>query len=215
MPKALVEVGGKALVRWSVEALLEGGCQEVVVVIAESLRPDFERVLAGVGAPLRLVAGGAMRQDSVANGLAAIEHEAAVVLVHDAARPFVPSAVVAEVIAQVRAGHPCVIPALPVIDSIRGLDAGDPASSQVVDRAGLRAVQTPQGFDLATLRASHAAVAGAGEFTDDAAVCEACGHRVVLVAGSREALKVTEPLDVLVAEAIAQRRAGTLADAPH
>lgn len=203
MPKALVEIGGKSLVRWSVDALVAGGCTEVVVVIAEALRPDFIDALQGVSVPVSLVAGGSMRQESVANGLAAIAHDEAVVLVHDAARPFVPLRVVADVIARVREGHVCVIPALPVVDSIRQVG---PHGSAVVDRAGLRAVQTPQGFDLASLRAAHASIDRSAEYTDDAAVCEAVGHDVLLISGDREAMKVTEPFDIAVAAAIAAHR---------
>ncbi|MEL4357648.1 MULTISPECIES: 2-C-methyl-D-erythritol 4-phosphate cytidylyltransferase [unclassified Luteococcus] len=209
VPKALVRIDGKPLVRWSVDALAAGGCERAVVVVAASLLPDFAEALAGVGIPVELVVGGARRQDSVANGLAAAgEH--GIVLVHDAARPFVPADVVLAVRQAVADGHVCVIPVVPVVDTIRRrtcpgpLEAGD---SEVVDRSALVAVQTPQGFDLATLREAHRQAAERGlEVTDDAAVCEALGHPVRLVPGSRDATKVTEPFDLLVAEAIAAGR---------
>ncbi|HSN10896.1 MAG TPA: 2-C-methyl-D-erythritol 4-phosphate cytidylyltransferase, partial [Propionibacteriaceae bacterium] len=95
-------------------------------------------------------------------------------------------------------GASAVIPVVPVSDTIRQVSA---TGSVVVDRSRLRAVQTPQGFAREALVAAHAAAAG-GEYTDDAAVCEALGYDVVLVPGSREALKITEPLDLVVAEAI-------------
>jgi 2-C-methyl-D-erythritol 4-phosphate cytidylyltransferase len=125
-----------------------------------------------------------------------------VVLVHDAARPLVPVDVVRGVIEAVRAGASAVIPVVGVSDTIRQV-AG--AGSVVVDRSGLRAVQTPQGFARDALVTAHAAANGR-DFTDDAAVCEACGYEVVLVPGSREALKITEPHDLAVAEAIVKDR---------
>jgi 2-C-methyl-D-erythritol 4-phosphate cytidylyltransferase len=125
-----------------------------------------------------------------------------VVLVHDAARPLVPADVVRGVVAAVRAGAAAVIPVVPVSDTIRQVTE---AGSVVVDRSGLRAVQTPQGFAREALIRSHGTAAGL-EFTDDAAVCEACGYEVVLVPGSREALKITEPYDLYVAEAIVKGR---------
>jgi 2-C-methyl-D-erythritol 4-phosphate cytidylyltransferase len=106
------------------------------------------------------------------------------------------------VIAAVRLGADAVIPVVAVSDTVRQV-LGD--GSTVVDRSCLRSVQTPQGFSRAALVASHAAAAGA-EFTDDAAVCEASGYEVVLVAGSREAIKITEPFDLAVAEAIVKER---------
>lgn len=199
VPKALVEVDGRPLVRWSVDALAAGGCERAVVVAAADLVDTFREVLAQASVPVVVVAGGARRQDSVAHGLDAAGADG-IVLVHDAARPFVPSTVVADVIAAVRNGHVCVIPAVPVVDTIRQLD-GD--SSATVDRSTLVAVQTPQGFDLATLRAAHAEAARLGlEVTDDAGILEALGHPVHLVRGARDAMKVTEPLDVAFAEAI-------------
>lgn len=203
VPKALVEVAGRPLVAWSVDAMAAGGCERAVVVAAEALVDEVRAVLSDARVPVEVVVGGARRQDSVANGLAACG-DGGIVLVHDAARPFVPAAVVASVVEAVRGGAACVIPAVPVVDTIRQV-AGD--GSHTIDRSSLVAVQTPQGFDLATLRAAHdEAARREHEVTDDAAVCEASGHRVVLVPGARESAKVTEPLDVALATAIAATR---------
>lgn len=201
VPKALVELAGVPLVRRSVDRLTEGGVDRAVVVVPAGFEDRFADVLGGAALPVQLVVGGAERQESVRRGLAACAG-ARTVLVHDAARPLVPADVVRAVIAAVADGHVAVVPALPVVDSIRRVE-GD--SSRVVDRSGLCGVQTPQGFDLAALVAAHADAAERGLVaTDDAAVCEAAGHAVHLVRGSRHALKVTEPFDLAVAEALAR-----------
>ncbi|SDB80282.1 2-C-methyl-D-erythritol 4-phosphate cytidylyltransferase [Raineyella antarctica] len=208
-PKALREIGGRALVAHAVNALAAGGVTRVVVVSRLELADDFDRALADATIPWTLVGGGAERQDSVANGLAEVarvEPGARHVLVHDAARPFVPATVVAAVVDALRAGAPAVIPVTPVVDTIRALSGG-PGASAVVDRSVLRAVQTPQGFDLATLVRAHQHVRSEGlAVTDDAMACEAIGAAVTLVEGSRDALKVTDPFDLEIAEAVWQRR---------
>lgn len=202
VPKAVRRLAGRPLVSWSVEALAAGGVTEVVVVVSDGLQELFTSALVDAPIPFRLVAGGATRQESVARGIAALP-AGDVVLVHDAARPLVPAEVVRGVVDAVRSGASAVIPVVPVSDSIRQVVA---AGSVVVDRSCLRAVQTPQGFARDALVRSHAAANGK-DFTDDAAVCEASGYTVVLVPGSRDALKITEPHDLAVAEAIVRERA--------
>ena len=202
VPKALVELDGVALVRRSVDAMVEGGVRHVVVTIPEGCQAAFERALEGVDVPLELVLGGQRRQDSVANGLAALAHlgPGTLVLVHDAARPLVPTDVVRGVTDAVRSGAEAVIPVVPVVDTVRSVQEN---SSSVVDRSTLRAVQTPQGFRLGTLTRAHQVLAADGlDVTDDAAACEACGHEVRLVDGHRDALKITEPIDLAVASAV-------------
>lgn len=203
VPKALVQLDGEPLVLRSLRQLAAGGVDRAVVTAPEHLVPVFAEALADAPLPCRVVAGGAERQDSVRLGLAAAG-DCGVLLVHDAARPLVPPRVVAAVIAAVRAGHSAVVPALPVIDSIRRVLPDE--SSEVVDRSRLRAVQTPQGFDPSTLRAAHEHVLAQGlVVTDDAACCEAMGRSVHLVPGAREALKITEPVDLVLAEALLRR----------
>ena len=206
VPKALVEVAGVPLVARAVAQLAAGGVTDAVVVVPADERAAFAAVLAGTPIPVVITDGGAERQHSVANGLAALptgEGEASeqVVLVHDAARAFVPAEVVARVIAAVREGADAVIPAIAVSDTIREVhDAG----SAVVDRSRLRAVQTPQGFRRGVLAEAHAALADTGTIvTDDAAAAEYLGSVVALVEGSRRSFKVTDPFDLLVAEALA------------
>ncbi len=213
VPKALVDLDGRPLVWHSLQALAAGGAAAAVVVVAAGLEQTFTQALADAGIPVQVVPGGALRQDSVLAGLAAVAAlpgvgAQAVVLVHDAARPLVPAEVVTGVVRAVRDGAAAVIPVVPVIDSIRGL--GPEGVNQVVDRAQLRAVQTPQGFSLGQLSQAHQQLAQAGvEVTDDAAAVERLGHPVTLVDGSRDSLKVTEPIDLVLAEAILAQRAAT------
>ena len=203
LPKALVELDGVPLVRRAVDALLAGGVVEVVVTIPEAYRVRFEEALTGTNATL--VAGGATRQDSVRLGLAALSApDEAIVLVHDAARALVPVDVVASVARVLQGGADAVVPVVPVVDSIRRIDGDD---SAIVDRAHLRAVQTPQGARLGALRSAHDLVARDGvEVTDDAAVCEHAGLHVTLVPGHRDAFKITEPVDLILASALLAER---------
>ena len=197
-PKALRDLAGRPLVSWSLEALAEGGATSAVVVVAANAVEQFVEVVANAPVPIALVVGGASRQESVRRGLLAVAADADVVLVHDAARPLVPPAVVAGVISAVAGGADAVIPVIPVTDSVRLLTA---AGSEMVDRSLLRAVQTPQGFRRSVLVAAHEA-AQCSDHTDDAAVCEAYGVAVTLVPGSSDAVKVTHPGDLAVAAAI-------------
>lgn len=205
LPKGLVPVAGVPLVRRAVDALVAAGVPRVVAVVPATHVPDFRAALHDVAVPTGVVVGGSSRQESVGRAVAALAGEApdAVVLVHDAARPFVPAVVVTDVVAAVLAGADAAVPAVPVVDTIRRLDGAD---SVVVDRETLRAVQTPQGFRLATLAAAHERLAAVGgSVTDDAAAVEAVGGRVVLVAGHPDAFKVTGPGDLLLAEAMLTR----------
>lgn len=202
VPKAMVELKGTSLVRRCVDNLARAGVQRVVVTVPAGQLVVFEAALAGTDVPTICVPGGARRQDSVLLGLAALGtvSENAIALVHDAARPLVPPQVVDRVVAAVTAGAEAVVPALPVVDSMR---EGTAEASKVVDRSRLRAVQTPQGFKLGTLRRAHHHIDDQGiEVTDDAAACEAIGVPVRLVDGHRHLIKITEPIDLLLAESI-------------
>ena len=204
VPKALRTIGGISLVRRSVDALADGGVSWAVVVTPPGMGADFDAVLSGGVLPYTLIDGGAIRQESVGRGLAAVDAECRVVLVHDAARPLVPPEVTARVIAAVRDGAVACVPVTPVVDTIRQVTAG---GSQVIDREELRAVQTPQGFDRGVLMVAHERLAASGQsVTDDAAAVEALGFPVTLVEGSRESFKITNPLDLIVAESISRSR---------
>ena len=138
------------------------------------------------------VAGGATRTDSVRAGLAAVPEDALVVLVHDAARPFVSDEVVGRVLAPLSEGWDGAIPGLPVPDTLKRVD-GDGAVRETVSRDGLWAVQTPQAFLADALRRAYAR---AGDATDCAALVEAAGGRVKVVEGDPRLLKVTTTADL-------------------
>lgn len=208
VPKAVAPLGDSTVVGRSVDALTAGGCTAVVVVAASSLEPDFSEALADCPLPLTIVGGGATRQESVLRGLEAIAANpdlaaTGIVLVHDAVRPLVPADVVAQVVAAVRTGAVAVTPAVPVVDSLRRVDAD--GNSQPVDRAGMQAVQTPQGFHFPTLLASHRLAAAQGVVvTDDVGACEAAGHPVSVVPGALSAFKITHAADLDLARALVQ-----------
>ncbi len=170
--------------------------------------------------PIGIVEGSALsRQASVACGLAALPaladrcgvtlEDKSIVLVHDAARCLTPSRTIARVIHAVAAGHEAVIPAIPVTDTLKQvahpLSEGIRPVVATPDRSTLVSVQTPQGFTWATLRHAHESAAAraqseASAATDDAALVEAAGGRVVVVEGDPLALKVTTPVDLALAE---------------
>ena len=210
-PKALRSLAGEPLLVHTVRRLRTCPSVGPIVVAAP---PGATDAVADLLAELSVVvvAGGAERQDSVAAGLAALPPEVDLVLVHDAARAFVPVPVVEDVIAALRAGAQAVVPILPVADTIKRVDA-DGCVLGTVPRADLRAVQTPQGFRRQVLVAAHrtagaAATDGAatdGAATDDAGLVEAAGVPVRTVPGAPEAFKITTAFDLSVAEALLAR----------
>jgi len=202
LPKALVPLGGRPLVCWAVDALRAGGVDEVVVAVPAPQRAAFEAVLPE---DVQVVVGGDTRTASVRAALAAAREHAddqgrTAVLVHDAARPLTPPAVVARVLAALADGARAVVPVLPVVDTTVTVDA-DGVLTADVPRPALRRVQTPQGFDRATLVAAYAVAHGsAAEFTDDASVVRAAGVPVRTVDGDERSAKITVAHDLALAE---------------
>lgn len=194
-PKAFVRVGGYSLLEHAVRGLHRAGVRRVVVAVGPDELDTARELLADMAS---VTVGGADRVASVA---AALEHgladgPAQVVLVHDAARAFAPADLIERVIAAVRAGAQAVVPVLPVADTVRAVDErGNPA--EVVDRSRLRLVQTPQGFDPATLQRAHdAARADGAAATDDAGLVQRIHGRVAFVDGDRRADKITTAADL-------------------
>ncbi|MEU8284465.1 2-C-methyl-D-erythritol 4-phosphate cytidylyltransferase [Micromonospora sp. NPDC048905] len=196
-PKALRLLAGEPLLVHAVRRLAAAPSVHTIVVAAPVDDVQAVRELLAPVAPVIVVAGGAERQASVAAALAAVPTGPTIVLVHDAARALTPPELVESVAAAVRDGRDAVIPVLPVVDTIKEVDA-DEVVLGTVDRSSLRAVQTPQGFRRAVLSAAHAA---AGDpLTDDAGLVEKQGVVVSCVPGSEYALKITRPFDLALAE---------------
>jgi 2-C-methyl-D-erythritol 4-phosphate cytidylyltransferase len=209
-PKAMHLLGGEPMLVHSVRTLAAGPVDLVVVATPPGLGAEVLELLAGAhpGAELSVVDGGITRSDSVRLALAALPASVRVVLVHDAARPLVPAALVAAVVAAVEGGADAVVPGLPVTDTVKQVDGADVVVA-TVDRSALRAVQTPQGFRREVLDTAYARPES-GSATDDAGHVERAGGVVVVVPGAEEAFKVTRPLDLVLAEAVlaGRRQAG-------
>ncbi len=198
LPKQYRQLGGMPVLRRTVLAFLRHRrVDEVRVVIHADDRALYDDAVAGLelGEP---ILGGATRQESVANGLAALGEDETIMLIHDAARALVPASVIDRCLDALSGGAAAVVPALPVVDSLR---RGASTLVGEVDRAGLLRVQTPQCFELATIRALHGRFAG-GEFTDDAALAIQGGVEVATVEGDEINLKLTTIDDFARAEAV-------------
>ncbi|HEX4442024.1 MAG TPA: 2-C-methyl-D-erythritol 4-phosphate cytidylyltransferase [Galbitalea sp.] len=203
LPKAFVVLGGRSILERSLESILEMSEPAQIVVVAPEgdivRAQDIVRRAAGpANEYVSVVPGGTTRQQSVAAGLSALWPDVGVVLVHDAARPFTPTAQFEAVVELVRATGDGVIPGVPVSDTLKR--TADGVASETLDRSVLTAVQTPQGFPRAELTAAYA---GATEdHTDDAALFAAAGHAVHVLAGDPLAFKITTTWDLRRAESL-------------
>lgn len=198
-PKALRLLGGEPLLVHAVRRVAAAASVRLIVVAAPPADVEPVRALLAPVADVEVVAGGAERQQSVAAALAVVPSDIAIVLVHDAARALAPPELVESVAAAVRGGLPAVIPALHVVDTVKEVGP-DGVVLGTVDRSALRLVQTPQGFRRDVLVAVHA-VAG-DPLTDDAGLVEKAGLPVTCVPGSERAIKITRPLDLVLAETL-------------
>jgi 2-C-methyl-D-erythritol 4-phosphate cytidylyltransferase len=201
IPKAFCELDGRTLLEWAVAGLLKSGVVNHVVAAVPADRVDqAKQVLGNQGTA---VPGGSGRTESVSLALAALPGEPDFVLVHDAARALTPPELIVRVVEALRAGHGAVVPALPVSDTIKAVD-GNGVVLGTPERAGLRAVQTPQGFATELLLRAYQR-AGSAVFTDDASLVEHVGGQVQVVDGDPLAFKITTQLDLLLAQAIVRR----------
>jgi 2-C-methyl-D-erythritol 4-phosphate cytidylyltransferase len=200
-PKALAELAGRPLWRWSVEVL--SGMDEIDRVVM-ALPAGIEAPAGVVGVP-----GGAVRSESVLRALSAAGdgEDGEAVLVHDAARPLLTAEIVrAALVAFDGGGVDAAIAASPITDTVKQADEGGRVL-RTLERSGLWAVQTPQVFRRDALRrALEAPTEVLVEATDDAWLVERTGGTVLIVPSPRENLKVTTPLDLQVAELLLARR---------
>jgi 2-C-methyl-D-erythritol 4-phosphate cytidylyltransferase/2-C-methyl-D-erythritol 2,4-cyclodiphosphate synthase len=206
VPKQLLRLGGRPILQWSVEAFLASPrVHHVVVVATPELVADPPPYLRSPR--LSLVVGGERRQDSVANGFDALAPDTDVVLIHDAARPFVDAATIERAIAgAVEAG--AAIAAVAASDTVKlSAGTGEGEGRRYIDRTLPRdtifLAQTPQAFRREVLHAAIVVGRGGVEATDEAALAEQAGHRVRLVEGSRRNMKITTAEDLVVGEALA------------
>ncbi|MEJ5929005.1 2-C-methyl-D-erythritol 4-phosphate cytidylyltransferase [Corynebacterium sp. H128] len=220
VPKAFVSLRGKTLLERSIQAMIHSAVVDDIIVLVS---PDMEeycrtllskRGLFEAEVPIRIVHGGGERADSIWCGLQALD-DAGVVLIHDAARALTPPGMIARVAREVLAGKNAVIPVVAVADTIKKVVEG--AVIDTPDRSLLRAVQTPQGFDLSTLkRVNTEFFGGEQDFvpTDDASLMEWAGEPVHTVQGDPMAFKVTTPMDMVLAQVITDDAEPTIFEVP-
>ena len=201
VPKQLLDLGGRSLLQRSVAAFDDHpDVAEIVVVLPEALVADGGALVGDVKRRTHIVAGGARRQDSVANGMAAVGSESELVLVHDAARPFASRALIDRVIA---AASECgaAVPAIPVRDTVKRVVRQTRDVAATIPRDEVWLAQTPQGFRRDVLVEAIARGAGSTEATDEAMLAELAGHTVRVVDGDAANVKITQPEDLAAARA--------------
>ncbi|WP_404481074.1 bifunctional 2-C-methyl-D-erythritol 4-phosphate cytidylyltransferase/2-C-methyl-D-erythritol 2,4-cyclodiphosphate synthase [Novosphingobium sp. BL-52-GroH] len=193
VPKQFARWRGKPVVRHSVEALGKAGCRRIVVVIPENADAVARAALAGV-AGVQFTSGGATRQESVRLGLEVLAGAAPdLVLIHDAARPLLPSGVIERLLGALD-DHPGAIPVLPVVDSLAHVMPGNLMGAPA-RREDLRRVQTPQAFRFDAILAAHRAWDGPTTAGDDAQVAQADGLEIAFVEGDETLHKLTYAAD--------------------
>jgi 2-C-methyl-D-erythritol 4-phosphate cytidylyltransferase/2-C-methyl-D-erythritol 2,4-cyclodiphosphate synthase len=220
-PKQFLEIGGKTILQRTLETIgSHRDIDEIVLVLPPERVDDAAAHRAGIGKPLTIVAGGERRQDSVANGFAAVDGRADVILIHDAARPFVTARLISQII-QAAAESGAAIAALPVRDTVKQgrRTEQDGATTWTiggtVPRDGLFLAQTPQAFRRDVLRAAIEAGRGGGEATDEAALAERAGHPVRLVDGEATNIKITTLGDLTFAEGLLRLQGDDTMTAPR
>jgi len=214
VPKQLLTLGGRPVLERSVSLFLEHPLvHEVIVALPADIAADPPPYLRATGKPVRVVAGGARRQDSVFNAFQAVAHGSEVVVIHDAARPFASAALITKTIAAA-AESGAAVAAVPSRDTVKRSAAvsasrGEPARARFVaetlPRESIYLAQTPQAFRVGVLREALALGEAAVSATDEAALAERAGHAVRLVEGEATNIKLTLPEDLAVADAIARQ----------
>lgn len=207
IPKQYLEIGGRPVIRRTVEAFLSHPSVDTVQVVIGADDADLSKsALAGLDLPGPVI-GGASRQDSGRRGLEALEASLPdLVLIHDAARPFIDHATIDRVIAALD-DTPAVLPAVQVADTLKRGAGAPPVVAATVDRENLWRAQTPQGFRYADILAAHKAAAGQ-EMTDDTAIAEHAGLSVALVPGNEDNFKITTQDDLQRAERMIRAMTG-------
>ncbi|HEX7589685.1 MAG TPA: IspD/TarI family cytidylyltransferase [Demequinaceae bacterium] len=231
LPKALVRVEGRTLVAWAVERIAEV-CRDVVVTAPPAQLDAFGRAIAEAAispdVAVAVIAGGETRQESVAAGVAELMSHSprpTIILVHDAARAFMPAEPMRVAIGAIEAGADGAVPIVPLVDTIVAVPGADGSLGLSVNRSLLRAAQTPQAFRASALSDAHlrgaaepgvtepgvtepAVTEPGAEVTDDAGLVRRYGYRVVATEGHPWGFKVTVPGDLALADYIAKQARG-------
>lgn len=196
VPKAFVRIAGRTILERALDEVfvLVPEPQVVVVVPEDQLRPAHDML---EGTATTAVVGGATRQQSVSRGLAELQDSVTTVLVHDAARALTPASIFQRVVNEVELLDQGVVPGLPMTNTVKRVNERDVVLEEL-DRAGMREIQTPQGFPRAAFVAAHESATV--EYTDDAALFSAAGHPVSIIEGDPLAFKITTPWDLRHAE---------------
>lgn len=199
LPKQFMMLDNEPILARSINRMHEAlPAAEIVVVLPEEHVELWKNIAARFDVARHKIAlGGKERFHSVKNGLAALSDEVAIVGIHDAVRPLASKKLIIKLFLEAE-NSIAVIPVVAPIDSYRIVEGDD---SRIIDRSALRMVQTPQLFQAEALRKAYEQPFSS-VFTDDASVMEAAGHKVTLVEGERENIKITTPSDMLIAEAI-------------
>ena len=199
LPKQFMMLDNEPILARSINRMHEAlPAAEIVVVLPEEHVELWKNIAARFDVARHKIAiGGKERFHSVKNGLEALSDEVCIVGIHDAVRPLASKKLVIKLFLEAE-NNTAVIPVVAPIDSYRIVEGDD---SRIIDRSALRMVQTPQVFQAEALRKAYEQPFST-TFTDDASVMEAAGHKVTLVEGERENIKITTPSDMLIAEAI-------------
>ena len=199
LPKQFMMLDNEPILARSINRMHEAlPAAEIVVVLPEEHVELWKNIAARFDVARHKIAlGGKERFHSVKNGLEALSDEVAIVGIHDAVRPLASKKLIIKLFLWAE-NSTAVIPVVAPIDSYRIVEGDD---SRIIDRSALRMVQTPQVFQAEALRKAYEQPFSS-TFTDDASVMEAAGHKVTLVEGERENIKITTPSDMLIAEAI-------------
>jgi 2-C-methyl-D-erythritol 4-phosphate cytidylyltransferase / 2-C-methyl-D-erythritol 2,4-cyclodiphosphate synthase len=214
VPKAYRTLAGQPMIRFSLSLFCDDKHIRAVQPVIHAEDASLYQAAAGGLDVLPPVFGGATRQASVRAGLEALKaHEPEIVLVHDAARPFASAGLIERAVAAAK--FSAAVPGVALSDTVKSVDAREHVT-QTLDRASLRAIQTPQAFNFGALLAAHrdAAAAGRDDFSDDAALMEWAGHSVAVFAGEASNVKLTMPEDFARVESerlamLADMRMGT------
>ena len=206
--KALALLGGEPMILQTVKAFQKcSAIEEIVIVTRQDLLEKIAQLTMPYEKVKAVVLGGADRTQSVMCGLAALSEKVELAAIHDGARPLITPELIEKTVSAADF-HGAAAPAVAVKDTVKVI-AQDGAVLETPDRSALRAVQTPQVFDATILKAAlQAAVDKELPITDDCSAVEHLGKTVYLVEGDEENIKITTPMDIILAEAILRRREG-------